>query len=153
MSTCISSHGEYGSHELDDTYVCARCGVLDEDALIAELQRHRADLAEAKDLLADLIVKSTAYGTQEGEFVALYIIATGPLHRAMPWLEQRGIVVRPGFDGRAARPAAFTPCLAKHESPHPIGSAIHCYRSKGHEDDHQGGGLSWTTTQLNTEGS
>jgi hypothetical protein len=41
MSTCISRHGEYSSHELDDTFVCARCAMLDEDAIVAELQRLR----------------------------------------------------------------------------------------------------------------
>lgn len=59
-----------------------------------------AELAEARNLLADLVIKATEYGTQDGDFVASYLLPTGPLHRAMPWLEQRGIVVRPGFDGR-----------------------------------------------------
>lgn len=46
MSTCISEHGEYGSHTLDADYVCTRCSVLDEDALIAELRALRARIAE-----------------------------------------------------------------------------------------------------------
>jgi predicted Zn-ribbon and HTH transcriptional regulator len=45
----------------------------------------------------------------------------------------------PSVAGRAE----FRPCLTKHESGHPIGQPIHCYRSKGHDGDHQGGGLSW----------
>jgi hypothetical protein len=56
--------------------------------------------SEAVDLLADLIVKCTEYGSQEGGFVAFYLLPTGPVHRAIPWLEQRGVIVRPGFDGR-----------------------------------------------------
>ena len=50
--------------------------------------------------LADIVVKATEYGTQDGEFVANYLIPTGPLHRAMPLLENMGVIVRPGFDGR-----------------------------------------------------
>lgn len=42
MSTCISKHGEFGSHELDADYVCTRCSVLDEDGLIAELHQARS---------------------------------------------------------------------------------------------------------------
>lgn len=37
VSVCISRHGEYSSHELDDLHTCTLCGVLDEDALRAEL--------------------------------------------------------------------------------------------------------------------
>lgn len=59
-----------------------------------------ADEATALGLLADLIVKCTEYGTQDGGFVAMYLLPTGPVHRAIPFLEQRGITVRPGFDGR-----------------------------------------------------
>jgi hypothetical protein len=62
-----------------------------------------ADLRTAIDLLADLVVKCTEYGRQDGDFVASYILPTGPVHRAIPWLEQRGVIVRPGFDGRADR--------------------------------------------------
>jgi hypothetical protein len=46
MSACISRHGEFGSHDLDADYVCKLCAVLDEEALIAEMNRLRAD-AEA----------------------------------------------------------------------------------------------------------
>jgi hypothetical protein len=44
VSTCISRHGEFGSHQLVD-YVCTLCGVLDEDAMVGELQQMRAELA------------------------------------------------------------------------------------------------------------
>ena len=48
MSTCISRHGEYGSHVLsagtvEDRFVCARCSVLMEDDLMDAL-----DLAEKR---------------------------------------------------------------------------------------------------------
>ena len=43
MSACISAHGEYSSHEPDDEFTCALCGVLDEDALRAELVRLRGE--------------------------------------------------------------------------------------------------------------
>lgn len=41
MSTCISRHGEWSDHILDDAYTCTRCLVLDEDALVDELRRVR----------------------------------------------------------------------------------------------------------------
>lgn len=42
MSACISSRGEYSSHELDDLHTCTWCGVLDEDTLRSELAEARA---------------------------------------------------------------------------------------------------------------
>lgn len=39
MSVCISQHGEFSSHEPDVLHTCTLCGVLDEDALRAELVR------------------------------------------------------------------------------------------------------------------
>jgi hypothetical protein len=63
----------------------------------------RRELAEAKDLLADTVVKATDYGVQDGDFVAMYLLPTGPIHRAIPWLDQHRINVRPGFDGRVTR--------------------------------------------------
>lgn len=57
---------------------------------------------ELLDALADCVVKATPFGVQDGDFVATYILPTGPLHRAMPLLERHGVIVRPGFDGRAA---------------------------------------------------
>ena len=46
MSACISMHGEYSNHipHPDANYTCVRCGVLDEDALIAERDRLRAEV-------------------------------------------------------------------------------------------------------------
>jgi len=52
------------------------------------------------NVLADIVAKATEYGTQEGGFVATYILPTGPLHRAIPLLQQYGLTIRPGFDGR-----------------------------------------------------
>lgn len=50
MSTCISTAGEFSQHELTgiDSYrfTCQRCGVLDEDAMVAAL-----DAAEAVCLM------------------------------------------------------------------------------------------------------
>jgi len=67
-----------------------------------EYEKTVRDLQEAKALLADLVFKATDYGTQDGDFVANYILPTGPIHRAIPWLQERGITVRPGFDGRTS---------------------------------------------------
>ena len=53
MSTCISRHGEYGSHTFEDPeqrFTCSWCGVLNEDALYAaleEAERERNSLATA----------------------------------------------------------------------------------------------------------
>lgn len=44
MSKCISRHGEYSEHQLDQDHVCRRCSVLDEDAMVAELNRLRGEL-------------------------------------------------------------------------------------------------------------
>jgi hypothetical protein len=61
---------------------------------------------DALQMLADFVFKATEYGTQDGDFVANYLLPTGPIHRAIPWLEQRGINVRPGFDGRPTEKAS-----------------------------------------------
>jgi hypothetical protein len=81
------------------------CTALTNAALEAAYQAGRDDVARAVELLADLIVKCTEYGVQDGEFVAMYLLPTGPVHRAIPWLEERGIIVRPGFDGRNQEPS------------------------------------------------
>lgn len=46
MSACISSKGEYSSHELDATFTCVDCGVRDEDAMLAEVNRLREENAK-----------------------------------------------------------------------------------------------------------
>lgn len=60
MSTCISQHGEFGSHELDELHTCTLCHVLDEDGLRAEMERVRT---ERDDLSLQL---SMANGYAEG---------------------------------------------------------------------------------------
>lgn len=52
----------------------------------------RQQLIEA---LADCVAKATDYGTQDGSFVAMYLLPTGPIHRAIPLLERMGVTVRP----------------------------------------------------------
>lgn len=42
-------------------------------------------------LLTDIVQKAIPYGTQDGEFVASYLLQTGPIHRAIAFLQQRGI--------------------------------------------------------------
>lgn len=44
---------------------------------------------EVVDLLVDIIQKATPYGIEDGDFVANYILPTGPIHRALAFL--RGI--------------------------------------------------------------
>lgn len=54
MSACISQHGEYSDHILDELHTCTRCHVLDEDALRAELtERLRAELERRDGVIAD----------------------------------------------------------------------------------------------------
>lgn len=43
MSTCISSHGEFGSHDLDDAFTCKLCHVLDEEAITERFRQLRAE--------------------------------------------------------------------------------------------------------------
>jgi hypothetical protein len=76
-------------------------------ALQLNIDKTRETAQEAVSLLADLVVKCIDYGVQDGDFVASYLLPTGPVHRAIPWLEQRGITVRPGFDGRRSSAAAL----------------------------------------------
>ena len=52
MSTCISWHGEYSEHEhgpggIEDEFTCARCGVFDELAALAEIERLRCEVKTA----------------------------------------------------------------------------------------------------------
>jgi len=43
VSKCISPRGEYSEHTLDGDFVCTACLGFDEDAVIKELRRLRAD--------------------------------------------------------------------------------------------------------------
>lgn len=61
------------------------------------------DAVDLADALADCVTKAVEYGEQDGGFVAMYLLPTGPIHRAIPLLERLGITVRPGFDGRAKK--------------------------------------------------
>lgn len=60
MSTCISRHGEFGSHEYgegSERFVCQLCGVLDEDAMLAalaEVEAERDRLQAERDLQLSL---------------------------------------------------------------------------------------------------
>jgi len=58
------------------------------------------DVDQVVNALADCVIKATEYGDQDGGFVAMYLLPTGPIHRAIPLLQRLGITVRPGFDGR-----------------------------------------------------
>lgn len=48
MSTCISKHGEYSEHDPGDW--CPLCGTFNEEAIVAERDRLRANLAEIQRL-------------------------------------------------------------------------------------------------------
>jgi len=50
MSTCISHHGEYSSHDPDEDHICRLCEALDEDTLITEVRTLRARLAAVEAL-------------------------------------------------------------------------------------------------------
>lgn len=71
-------------------------------AFIAAARTALPALVAGVRALADCVVKATEYGSQDGGFVASYILPTGPIHRAIPLLQELGVTVRPGFDGRAA---------------------------------------------------
>lgn len=101
--------------------VCEKLGQLcprlihlaaDNDELHVKAAGLTSDLVEAKKLLADVVAKATDFGVQDGDFVANYLLPTGPIHRAIPWLDQRGISVRPG---RIPDPDR---CPALQEGPH-----------------------------------
>jgi hypothetical protein len=66
---------------------------------IAE-DRLQQQLDAALAILAAVVREATDYGTDRDGFVAAYVLPTGPIHRAIPFLEARGIVVRPHTAGR-----------------------------------------------------
>ena len=53
MSKCISARGEYSDHELDDTFTCTFCHVLDEDAMRDELLTLRSAAHRRMQMLAE----------------------------------------------------------------------------------------------------
>ncbi len=61
------------------------------------------------DALADLVVKCVPYGEQDGGFVFVYLVPTGPVHRAITLLHEHDVIVRPGFDGRPTPPSSENP--------------------------------------------
>lgn len=68
---------------------------------LEQVDRYWPLIERLLNALADCVVKATEYGEQGGGFVAAYILPTGPIHRAIPLLQELGITVRPGFDGRS----------------------------------------------------
>lgn len=56
--------------------------------LVGSLVEQRDELRQA---LADCVVKATDYGTQDGDFVAMYLLPTG----AIPLLQRHGVIARP----------------------------------------------------------
>jgi hypothetical protein len=88
-----------------------------------------ADTDRLIGALADLVVKGAPYGEQDGGYVFLYLLPTGPIHRAITLLQEHGVIVRPGFDGRR-----FYPPEQNMTSAAPsIGRVVH-YQSRGSAD-------------------
>ena len=80
----------------DPYATCMDCEDVRRAAARERLAQLDTEAVEAKDaevyeLLADIVRKATQYGRQEGGFIANYIIPTGPIHRAIPYLQSRGI--------------------------------------------------------------
>jgi len=53
MSKCISSHGEYSSHETDERYVCKWCGAFDEAVVLKRLEAVEAERDAALARIAE----------------------------------------------------------------------------------------------------
>jgi hypothetical protein len=47
-------------------------------------------VSDLLDLLADVAAKATPYGEQDGGFVAMYLLPTGPVHRILATLGEYG---------------------------------------------------------------
>lgn len=63
-------------------------------AAIAKLkEQQRTEVTELRELLADIVQKATPYGVQDGDFIASYILPTGPIHRAIKYLKEHGIAI------------------------------------------------------------
>jgi hypothetical protein len=86
---------EMGSEGRD----CTHCGVriyglgCGDPKQCVLYQRTRAERAEK--VLSDIVTKATPFGVQDGDFIASYILPTGPMHRAIPLLAEQGVHVRP----------------------------------------------------------
>ncbi len=74
------------------------------NAAVELIAAQKRDIDTAVALLADIVVKSTDFGQDADGFITHYVMPTGPMHRAIPWLQNHGVTVRPGFDGRVPRP-------------------------------------------------
>jgi hypothetical protein len=61
-------------------------------ATIAKVkEQQRTEVTELRELLADIVQKAHPYGVQDGDFIASYLLATGPIHRAIRYLNEHGI--------------------------------------------------------------
>lgn len=81
-------------------------GLTDEEArelaraTIAKVKENqRTEVTELRGLLADVVQKATPYGTQDGDFVASYLLPTGPIHRAIKYLKEHGVATVAESDG------------------------------------------------------
>lgn len=109
MSACISSRGEYSSHELDDLHTCIWCGVLDEDALRSELAEARASAS-----LTPTTEETSAMGEPQwtAETERLLLARVSALYRTDNWalidmvrgglaaLAEAGLLLPPGGQTR-----------------------------------------------------
>lgn len=67
---------------------------------------------EAMSLLTDIVQKATPFGSQDGDFIANYLLPTGPIHRAIPFLQGLGVPVL-----RLPAEVNVRLCLACEERP------------------------------------
>lgn len=49
MSKCISSHGEYSSHENDEFHTCKWCGMFDEAVVLKKLEAAEAAIERVRE--------------------------------------------------------------------------------------------------------
>ena len=73
--------------------------VGDTDAAVISFNHEAIEL-----LIADIVQKAHPYGVQDGDFIASYMLPTGPIHRAIKYLNEHGIstIAEPnpgGFNG------------------------------------------------------
>ena len=79
--SCISRSGEFSEHKVNDEYVCTRCHVLDEDAIIEELHKVRNELATMKQVHASVHKAEIAEVVRE-----IVDLATDPNGPSAEWL-------------------------------------------------------------------